>query len=369
MPMLWLKRRSGPVSPAQKALAVCAAIIAVLPMMVCTSAQATAESAVLNTSGPSTFHGEIAKGLKIEMRLYQDGPSLHGTYSYEAFGGDIQLKGTINEHGTFALQEFVNGKVTGNFEGKFVTMDRIEGRWFKKSSQDKGRSFYVVRTGGNIAATQASGTPKPAKVDREPTPTTKEIRPVPKAETTGRTAPLAAEAHQQAVSSVKQPGAAVSREAPVAQPQSKTEPKVQPLAQASAPQQPPLKIEPDQPSSTGQVALSPKAAEEPPKVAPETEMRPEEKPHVAGRAVNSAQKKGSSSWVDFFFNLKVGGAVGGVLLLGGGLAWLAIVAGGAAAFRENSALFRQAHAMGVSFLPGIFLLALGVGAVLAVFVE
>ncbi len=112
-------------------------------------------------------------------------------------------------------------------------------------------------------------------------------------------------------------------------------------------------------------------AEESPKLPPNGEVRPEEKPRVAGRSVEPVQKKRSMPWANLFsiFNMKVGGAVGGILLLGGGLAWLAVVAGGAAAFRENSALFRRAHAMGVSFLPGIVLLALGVGAVLAVFVE
>jgi len=371
MPKLRWKGRFDQASHAQIGLVVCWAIIVGLLTVVCGSVHANAETpSSLNNSGPSIFRGEIAKGLKIEMKLYQDGSSLYGTYSYEAFGRDIQVKGTVNQRGEFALQEFVKGNLTGTFKGKFVTMDRVEGKWFKKSPSETGRSFYMVRTGAPLAAAQTSASPKPGGGASETSPAPKEKPSVPKPEATAKPAPMPIETHPQTLSGVKQASAPVAREVPVAaQPQSKTEPKVQPLERASPPQQSPLKIEPVQPPSTGQVALSPKAAEEPPKVAPTTEMRPDEKPHVVGRAVNSTERKGSSSWADFFFNLKVGGAIGGIILLGGGLAWLAIVAGGAAAFRENSALFREAHAMGISFLPGFFLLALGVGAVLAVFVE
>ena len=93
-----------------------------------------------------------------------------------------------------------------------------------------------------------------------------------------------------------------------------------------------------------------------------------EKPRVEGRVVDPV-KKGLPQWRTLLLDLKMAGALGGILLLGFGLAWLALVAGGAAGFRDNSALFRKAHARGLSFLPGVFLLALGVGAVLAVFVE
>ena len=46
------------------------------------SGHAGAELPALNSTAATTFRGEIAKGLKIEMRLYQDGSSLHGVYSY-----------------------------------------------------------------------------------------------------------------------------------------------------------------------------------------------------------------------------------------------------------------------------------------------
>jgi hypothetical protein len=395
MPRLWLKRRFDPVSETSRVRIACAAVVAALLIVICGSVHASAETPALNTSGPSTFRGEIAKGLKIEMRLYQDGSNLSGTYSYEAFGRDIQVKGTVNERGEFSLQEFVKGKVTGNFEGKFVTMDRAEGRWFKKSPQETGRSFYVTRTGTPLAATQVLPTQKTNNADHQASPAAKEARTAPKAEVVRtaqkveaaqatpkaeavRTAPkaeavkiaAAAEARPEPVSSAKQQSLPVAKEVPLPQQETKTEAKVQPVERAVASQQMPLKIESAQSTPREEPALRPVVAQELPKISEEAEAQSAEKPRIEGRTVAPIKKK-NSPWMSFLsiFNMKVAGGVGGILLLGGGLAWLAVVAGGAAAFRDNSALFRQAHAMGLSFLPGIFLLALGVGAVLAVFVE
>jgi len=367
MRMLRLKRRFGLASMAQKALMACAAVAALL-MVMCGSAHAGAEPSGLNTSGPSTFRGEIAKGLKIEMKLYQDGPNLSGTYSYEAFGRDIQVKGTVNQRGEFVLQEFVKGKVTGNFEGKFVTMDRVEGRWFKKSPRESGRSFYATRTGTPSAAAQVLPTQKTSGADQQASPAAKEARTAPKAEAV-RVAP-ATEPRSEPVLSAKQQSLPAAKEVPLPQQENKIEAKAQPVERAGASQQVPLKIESAQSAPREKPALRPVVAQELPKISDEAEARSVEKPRIEGRTVDPIKKK-SSPWTSLLsiFNMKVAGGVGGILLLGCGLAWLAVVAGGAAAFRDNSALFRQAHAMGLSFLPGIFLLALGVGAVLTVFVE
>ncbi len=371
MRMLWLKRPVGPVSEAQKARIACAAVVAALLIVMCGSGYANAETPVLNTSGPSTFHGEIAKGLKIEMRLYQEGPSFYGSYSYQAFGRDIQVKGKINERGEFALQEFVKGKVTGNFEGKFVTMDRIEGKWFKKSSRNTGRSFYAIRTGAPLAATQVLPTQKTSRPDGEAAPAAKIPRPAPKAEPAARIAPTAETRPEPPPSSTRQQNVPVAREVPLAQQEKKIEAKALPVERAVAAQQQPLKIESAQSAPREEPVLVPATvAQEPPKAPVKAEAQSPEKPRIEGRTVDPVNKK-SSPWASFLsvFNMKVAGGVGGIVLLGCGLAWLAVVAGGAAAFRDNSNLFRQAHAMGLSFLPGIFLLAVGVGAVLAVFVE
>jgi hypothetical protein len=372
MPMLSLKRRFGPVSGAPKARIACVAVIAALLMVMCGSAHADAELPGLNKAEPVTFRGEIAKGLKIEMRLYRDGSNLHGTYLYEAFGRDIQVKGTVNERGEITLQEFVKGSVTGTFEGRFIAKERIEGTWHKKSARDsKGRSFYLVGTGVPLAAAQVLPTQKTSRSDSETPPAAKMARTAPKAEAAARIAPTA-EARPEPVSSAKQQSVPVAKEVALPKQENKIEAnKAVAVERTVASQQLPLKVEPAQSAPREEPVLLPAVAQEPPKVLPvKAEAQSVEKPRVEGRTADPVKKK-SSPWTSFLslLNAKVAAAVGGILLLGGGLAWLAVIAGGAAAFRDNSALFRQAHAMGLSFLPGIFLLALGVGAVLAVFVE
>ena len=369
MPMLWLKRRFGPGSETRRARIACAAVIAALLTVMCGSAHADPELSGLNSGEPATFRGEIAKGLKIEMKLYRDGSNLHGTYLYEAFGRDIQVKGTINEHGEIALQEFVKGKVTGKFEGRLVSQNRIEGKWHKNSARDNGRSFYLVGTGLPLAATRVLPARNASRTDTEASPAAKAAPTAPKAEAAARVTPTA-EARPEPLSSARQQSAPVAREVPLPQQEKKIEAKALPAERTVASQQQPLKIESAQSVTREEPVLLPAVAQEPPKVPVKAEAQSAEKSRIEGRTIDSVKKK-NSPWMSFLsiFNVKVAGGVGGILLLGGGLAWLAVVAGGAAAFRDNSALFRRAHAMGLSFLPGIFLLAVGVGAVLAVFVE
>jgi hypothetical protein len=339
MRTLRLKRRLYPAFRTGQARMTCVAVISMLLMVMCGNLYADVELPALSTSEPVTFHGEIAKGLKIEMRLYRDGPSLYGTYLYEVFGRDIQVKGTINERGEIALQESVKGKVTGNFKGKFVSKDRVEGKWYRSGS-DNGRSFYLASAGAPSAATRPIPTTKPGVGDHEASPAAKVAPPAPKAEATVK--PLAAvEARPQQPASVKQESVSVSGEAPRRLQQGKMEAVVLPTVSAEEPPQAPAKIE----------------------------VQTAKKPPIEGKVVDPVKEKSPLPWRTLFFNLKLAGAVGGILLLGGGLAWLAIVAGGIAGLRDNSALFRKAHTLGLSFLPGVFLLALGVGAVLSVFVE
>jgi hypothetical protein len=374
MPMLQWKERFGPGFVAQRGLTASRAFFVALLLVLYLTPGANAEPTIPNASGPAIFHGEIAKGLRIEMKLYRDGSNLHGTYLYEVFGRNIEVRGTIDEHGEIALREFIKGKVTGNFDGRFVSDNRIEGRWYKKSGE-KGRGFYLVGTGAPLTAAPVQASPKPMKEDREVSSAPKEMRSVAKAETPLKAAPVVAEVRPQNSANVNQPNAPAKREMPVArtpvpQPQPlKTEPaKVEPM-KAEPIKTEPAKLEPSQAPSAPQIALRPAVAEEPIKPAPAPEVRSAERPRVTARSAEPAPKKSSVPWVNFLFDMKVGGAIVGVLLLGGGLAWLAVIAGGSAALRENSALFREVHAMGISFLPGIVLLALGVGAVLAVFVE
>jgi hypothetical protein len=97
-------------------------------------------------NGPVTLRGEIAHGLKIEMKLVREGSKLSGSYFYERFGKDIALKGNIEQNGTIVLEEFVNGQKTGIFMGKCLSDPIIAGKWSKPGST-RSRDFFLVSTG------------------------------------------------------------------------------------------------------------------------------------------------------------------------------------------------------------------------------
>jgi hypothetical protein len=315
MPMLRLKRRLVPASWNLQVATAYATALVMLLMMMCGNSFASAELPVPNPAEPVTFHGEIAKGLKIAMKLYRDGSSLRGTYLYEVFGRDIEVKGTVNEHGEIALEEFVKEKVTGSFKGRFVSKDRIEGKWCRSGS-DQGRSFFLDATRVLSGVTPILTTSKLNKGEPDASTGVSQVQPV---RTSGEIAKAALTALQS--------------------------PPEEQSAQRIVP--------------AGESLKTPAKAD----------AQSVEKARVEGRAIYPAKKTNLPPWTGLFFNLTVVCAVGGILLLGGGLAWLAIVAGGAAGLRDNSALFRKANARRLSFLPGVVMVALGVGAVLAVFVE
>jgi hypothetical protein len=94
-------------------------------------------------SGPVTFRGEIAHGLRIEMKLVREGAKLWGSYYYERIGKDIPVRGTVDEAGAMVLEEFVKGQKTGIFMGKVVSAARIEGKWSKPGST-RSRDFFLM---------------------------------------------------------------------------------------------------------------------------------------------------------------------------------------------------------------------------------
>jgi hypothetical protein len=100
----------------------------------------------LEWSGTVTFRGEIARALKIEMKLLREGSKLSGSYYYERIGRDIQLTGTIEETGSLVLEEFAKGQKTGVFTGKVVSDERIEGTWSKPDGI-RSRDFFLMSTG------------------------------------------------------------------------------------------------------------------------------------------------------------------------------------------------------------------------------
>jgi hypothetical protein len=367
---------SAMLSRLMQPLIVCALLFAVLQLAICGVLRASAEAPVLNTAEPVMFQGEIATGLKIQMKLFRDGSTLYGTYRYEAHGRDIKVKGTINEPGNIVLQEFVKGKVTGTFKGKFGSKERIDGKWYRPGS-NKGRTFFLVNEAAGaspLAKSAAVATQTPARESREPVQAVRQARLATKLDETPRPAPkseVPVTAQQQ---QVRQEVAPVTRELPLAQQDKKALSGPASAGPVNVPQPPVKTVELSQVLPKEQVAAqsaSAAVAQEPTKQAvTERQIEPaENKARPEGRAISPTEKKSWLPWKNLVFNIRVVAGFGGILLLGIGLTWVAIVAGGAAGLRDSSALFHKAHALGLSFLPGVFLLALGVGAILGVFVE
>lgn len=372
-----------------------AAVVTLLLFLVSLPGAALGETELpaLSASEPTLFKGEMGKGVKIQMKLRRDGSNLYGTYLYEIYGRDLELKGTVNERGEVALQEFVKGKNTGSFKGKFVSKERLEGKWFKPGS-DQGRPFFVVTpgVGGSVSAAkeppvaaaegmkaqaaprqvpteQSQPKPQPVKTAPQPVAAQEPARsvaaPAPKAQKT-----------QPEPAAVKPP-APVVQELPLvaqqeAKPKAASEP-VRPTREpvAKAPQQAKQDVREESPIASATAVQETPAPPVPGGGENQTaQAQNQEKSRgVAGRVINAVSARSLPPWVSLIFNMKALAAIFGIILLGGGLAWLAIIAGGMAGFRDNSAMFRQAYSRGLAFLPGVFMLALGVGAILAVFVE
>ena len=76
------------------------------------------------------FVGAINRTLGVRIKLSQAGTALTGSYAYEKIGKSIRLKGALEGDVEFHLEEFDDaGAQTGEFTGKFVSPDWIEGTW------------------------------------------------------------------------------------------------------------------------------------------------------------------------------------------------------------------------------------------------
>jgi hypothetical protein len=92
------------------------------------------------------FKGSLAKRF-IRMKLARDGAKLTGVYRYAKSAEDITLAGSVEDkQGTFELTESVNGKVTGKFQGAFVSTSCVLATW---SSPDGSRSFPIEMVRGD----------------------------------------------------------------------------------------------------------------------------------------------------------------------------------------------------------------------------
>jgi len=93
------------------------------------------------------FSGSIGNALDLQMKLMREGDKLTGSYLYQKIGKKIDLRGTIDQNGNVALDEFDSaGKQSGVFKGIW-TQDsegavEIKGDWTKPNS-DKKTAFSL----------------------------------------------------------------------------------------------------------------------------------------------------------------------------------------------------------------------------------
>jgi hypothetical protein len=103
------------------------------------------------------FAGTINNTLKVRITLKRNGEVLTGSYSYERIGKSLRLNGKLYDEKEFSIDEFdERGTRTGNFTGKFVTPDWIEGYWEPAATGKKQLPFSaMVQDGEHIPAASA----------------------------------------------------------------------------------------------------------------------------------------------------------------------------------------------------------------------
>lgn len=92
-----------------------------------------------------TFQGDLANK-PVVMKLRANEGLITGSYFYKKGTGEISLKGTINKKGETRLEEYVNGTLTGIFEGMITSSDLFSGHWSSPTGS-KNFDFFLEVTG------------------------------------------------------------------------------------------------------------------------------------------------------------------------------------------------------------------------------
>lgn len=103
---------------------------------------------ILSEHCVKTFIGTIGKQYHYQMHLQREGDKLFGSYFYKKYpNGRLWLEGTIENDGTFWINEYVGNMFdelpNGRFEGQFLSWDTVEGMW---SDAHKTRSYRFSMT-------------------------------------------------------------------------------------------------------------------------------------------------------------------------------------------------------------------------------
>jgi hypothetical protein len=102
-------------------------------------------TAILNSAelNKRFFKGAINNKYNISMEMTVKGSQdVTGTYYYESQKRIISINGDLKNSGISLKETDMNNNITGIFNGKFVTKNRIEGKWSKPDGT-KDMSFYL----------------------------------------------------------------------------------------------------------------------------------------------------------------------------------------------------------------------------------
>jgi hypothetical protein len=101
------------------------------------------------------FSGKVG-GAPVSLAIYvSENGKLDGNYCYVRFDNKIILRGKVQE-GKILLQEFVNDKLNGSFNGQIVSdsSDRLEGTWSDNSGSRKMPFSLVLKAINSGTATK-----------------------------------------------------------------------------------------------------------------------------------------------------------------------------------------------------------------------
>jgi hypothetical protein len=95
------------------------------------------------------FTGQLGEKLDVAFSLKVRQGHVVGSYYYLKVGEDIPVVGEVDTKGNFKFDEYGKpGKVTGTWQGKIDSANRISGIW-KAADQKQSLAFSLERTGSN----------------------------------------------------------------------------------------------------------------------------------------------------------------------------------------------------------------------------
>jgi hypothetical protein len=113
------------------------------------------------------FDGRIDTKYDITMKITANDGQISGMYFYKSQGKNLTVKGNIDASGNVNLTEYdAQGGVAGQFSGRMVNGNKIEGSWSKPGG-GSSIPFYLIESNVNTNASQNNSTSSIDQVRQE----------------------------------------------------------------------------------------------------------------------------------------------------------------------------------------------------------